>query len=88
MQAGESIDEGFRARLAKAPLQRRLAFTDGGLTLGAGAVVAKMTTDARGRPAGLALEGEEDAILARFAAAFGKAVSPHVIGNLSRASEH
>lgn len=88
VQTGESVDEGLRARLAKAPLRRTLAFTNSGLTLGAGAVIAKMTTDARGRPAGLALAGEEDAILVRFAAAFGKAVLPHVIGNLSRASEH
>ncbi len=88
MQAGESFDEAFRARLAKAPLHRRLAFTDGGLTLGAGAVVAKMATDARGRSVGLALAGEEESILVPFAAAFGKAVSPHVLSNLSRASEH
>jgi len=88
VHAGESFDEAFRARLAKAPLHRRLAFTDGGLTLGAGAVVAKMATDARGRSVGLALEGEEESILVRFAAAFGKAVSPHVLSNLSRTSEH
>ncbi len=87
VEADESFNEGFRARLAKAPLRRTLAFTEAGLTLGAGAIIAKMTMDARGRPAGLALEGEEDAILVRFAAAFGKAASPHVIGNLSCASK-
>ena len=87
VEANESFDEGLRRSLAKAPLRRRLAFADSGLTLGAGAIIAKMAIDARGRPAGLALKGEEDAILVRFAAAFGKAASPHVIGNIARASE-
>ena len=87
VRTDENSDEGFRQLLAKTPLQRRLAFADRGLTLCASAVIAQMATDARGRPAGLALKGEEDAILVRFAAAFGKAASPHVIGNLSRASE-
>jgi hypothetical protein len=66
VQADESFDEGFRARLAKAPLRRTLAFTEAGLTLGAGAIIAKMTTDARGRPAGLALEGEAKTLFQRL----------------------
>lgn len=71
-------------RAPRAPLQRSLAITHAGLTLGSGTILARIHED---MPARLAIEGEEERILALISAALGKTAQARIIGNLQRASE-
>ena len=62
-----------------------MAFTEAGLVLGAGTLVAPMRRGG-GDAAGLDLSGE-DRILALLAVAFAAPVNPAVLGKLRRAGE-
>jgi hypothetical protein len=75
-----AIDE----RAPRAPLRCSPAITGAGLTLGRGTILARFTKDALPR---LAIDGDEERILAMPSAALGKSVPVRVIENMRRASE-
>lgn len=83
-----TASEGFReihGGSRQAALHRSLTITSAGLALGTGTVLARMKRD--GPPYQLAIDGEEERILALLSVAFDKSVSTRAIGNLRRASE-
>ncbi len=63
-----------------------MTFTEEGLVLGAGTVLAKAIVDPWGRPA-LAVDGAEERILALLSIAYGKGVDPAILDHIRRASE-
>ena len=63
-----------------------MTFTEKGLVLGAGTVLAKANGHCYGRPA-VAIDDAEERILTLLAVAYGKAVDPTVLGHIRRASE-
>jgi len=77
------FEHAFLALREQCPPSRSLAFTDAGLVLGAGTLVAPVR---RGGGDTLDLSGE-DRILALFAVAFSDPVNPAVLGKLRRAGE-
>jgi hypothetical protein len=62
-----------------------VSITDDGLVFGAGSVLAKQTIDASGRRL-LAVDGNEERILALLTAAYGRPIDPAVIDHIRRAS--
>ena len=83
MRAGEGLPDIHGGR-RQAALHRSLTITGAGLTLGAGTVLARMTIEGSSH---LAIDGEEERILALLSVAFDKSISANAIGNLRRASE-
>ncbi|MGB6176258.1 MAG: hypothetical protein WBF43_07955, partial [Methylocella sp.] len=79
----ERFEHAFLARRKQRPPSRSLAFTEAGLVLGAGTVVAPMSRDGGWT---LDLSGE-DRILALLAVAFSGQVNPAVLAKLRRAAE-
>lgn len=79
MGAIERFEHEFLARRKERPPSRSLAFTDAGLVLGAGTLVAPM------RRGALDLSGE-DRILTLLAAAFSGPLNPAVLAKLRRAA--
>jgi hypothetical protein len=63
-----------------------MMFTDEGLVLGAGTVLAKARADRWSRPR-LAIDGAEERILTLLAVAYGKPIDLAVLGHIRRASE-
>jgi hypothetical protein len=63
-----------------------MVFTEEGLVLGAGTVLAKASADRCGRPA-LAIDDAEERILTLLAIGYGKAIDPIVLDHIRRASE-
>lgn len=61
-----------------------MTFTDEGLVLGTGTILAERS--GRDSSAALMLDGVEERLLALLAIAYGRAVSPKVIGNVRRAA--
>jgi hypothetical protein len=78
--SADAMREAWTARRSS-PLAPFMSFTDQGLVLGAGTMLAKRRPDH-----GLALDGEEERLLALLAVGYGRPVSPKVIGNLQRAA--
>jgi len=69
------------------PIDEAMAFSEEGLVLGAGTVLAKASVDRLGR-AELSIDGVEERIVALLAIAYGAAVSPSVLGDIRRASDY
>ena len=63
-----------------------MTFTEEGLVLGAGTVLAKASSNHSGRPA-VAIDNAEERVLALLAVAYGKDVDPSVLDHIRRASE-
>jgi len=61
-----------------------MTITEAGLVLGVGTVLAKRCTDCWGRPS-LAIDGNEERLLALLSVAHGRAVDPRVIDHIRRA---
>ncbi|MGB6174879.1 MAG: hypothetical protein WBF43_00730, partial [Methylocella sp.] len=81
----ERFEREFLARCKQRPPSRSLAFTEDGLVLGAGTLVAPMRRGG-GDAATLDLCGE-DRILALLAAAFAAPVDAAVLAKLRHAAE-
>src|ERR1700693_2773177 len=64
-----------------------MTLTEKGLVLGAGTVLVKGCPDGSGR-AGVSIDGHEERLLALLAVAYGRAVPPHVLGNIRRAARN
>ena len=63
-----------------------MTFTEEGLVLGAGTVLAKASSNHSGRPA-VAIDNAEERVLALLAVAYGKDADPSVLDHIRRASE-
>lgn len=85
MGAIARFEHAFLARCEQRPPSRSLAFTEAGLVLGAGTLVASMRRGG-GDAETLDLSGE-DRVLTLLAAAFSAPVDAAVLGKLRRASE-
>jgi hypothetical protein len=83
VQGSEGVEE-IHAGVPPASLHRSLTITDAGLVLGRGNILAGMTQEP---PSLLAIDGEEERMLAMLSVAFGKSVPVPLIENLRRASE-
>jgi hypothetical protein len=70
------------ARLS--PVEPVMTLTEAGLVLGAGTVLAKRRSE--GGRTSLAIDGAEQRLLALLTVAYGRAVTPSVIGNIRRAA--
>ncbi len=79
----QQLRDGWRVRERAVPVSPVMNFTSEGLVLGAGTVL--LATDS-GR-ALKRVQGQEIRILALLGAAYGKAVSPAVLGNIERAAK-
>ena len=84
MPSADQLQERWEARVRTASIEPAPAFTEAGLTFGAGTVLAKRIADCRGRPV-IAIDGNEERILALLAVAYGRAVKSGVIDHIRRA---
>jgi hypothetical protein len=85
MQDGDVLDRHWRDEGLSRPLQRAMTFTQEGLALGRGTLLAEFVKERLAR--GLALDGNEARILSLLTAAHGKPVAEDVIEKLRRAGE-
>ena len=79
----EQLREAWQTRARNVPIQSVLHFTPESLVFGAGTVLVP----ADGKRRLQKLRGREAQILALLSAAYGKAVSPTVLGNIERAAK-
>jgi hypothetical protein len=78
----ELLRDAWQRQARNVPIQSVLHFASEGLVLGAGTVVVPADGNRRLQK----LRGQEARILALLSAAYGKAVSPTVLGNIERAA--
>jgi hypothetical protein len=78
----QRLREAWHAREQSLPINRLLHLAPEGLVLGAGTIVVP----AHGARQLTSLDGREALVLALLAAAYGKAVAPAVLGNITRAA--
>jgi hypothetical protein len=86
MASLEAVREEWRQSVRSRPVHPSLTFTEEGLVLGAGTVLAKANGHRYGRPA-VAIDDAEERILTLLAVAYGRAIDPAVLGHIRRASE-
>jgi hypothetical protein len=79
----KKLEDAWQARRRAAPISPVLKFAPEGLVLGAGTVLLA----AEGGRQLNSLEGKEARALALLSAAYNKAISPSVIGNIKRAAQ-
>jgi hypothetical protein len=79
----EKLHDAWRAREHAVPVSPAMHFASEGLILGAGTVVVAAEGSRRLR----SLQGQEARVLALLSAAYGKAIAPSVIGNITRAAK-
>ncbi|MGH6858186.1 MAG: hypothetical protein ACRECP_11275, partial [Methylocella sp.] len=87
MQDSDVLERHWRDEGLGRPLRRALTFTQVGLVLGRGALLAEFAKERRAAR-GLALEGNEARLLSLLAAAHGKPVPEGVIAKIRRAGEY
>jgi hypothetical protein len=80
---GEQLCDAWQKRARNVPIQSVLHFTSEGLVFGAGTVLVPADGNRRLQK----LNGQEARILALLSAAYGKAISPSVLGNIDRAAK-
>jgi hypothetical protein len=80
----ERLRQAWQTQARNVPIQSVLRFTPEGLVFGAGTVLVPADGKRRLRK----LKGQEARILALLSAAYGKAVSPAVLGNIERAAKN
>jgi len=86
MQNTDAFERDWRELGLGRPLRREMTFTQAGLVLGRGTLLAEF--EKKERPArGLALDGEEARLLSLLAAAHGKPVAGGLIEKIRRAGE-
>jgi hypothetical protein len=79
----EQLSNAWQARKRVVPISPVLNLTPEGLLLGAGTVVVPANGPRRLQ----GLRGQEARVLALLSAAYGKAVAPSVVGNITRAAK-
>jgi hypothetical protein len=79
----EELRDAWQKRARNVPIQSVLHFTSEGLVFGAATVLVPVDGSRRLQK----LKGQEARILALLSAAYGKAVSPAVLGNIDRAGK-
>jgi hypothetical protein len=79
----ERLREAWQTQARNVPIQSVLHFTPEGLAFGAGTVLVR----ADGKRRLQRLKGQEARVLALLSAAYGKTVSPAVLGNIERAAK-
>jgi hypothetical protein len=79
----EQLRNAWHARERVIPISPAMQFASEGLILGAGTVVVAAEGSRRLR----SLQGQEARVLALLSAAYGKAVAPSVVGNITRAAK-
>jgi hypothetical protein len=79
----EQLRDAWQTRVRNVPIQSVLHLTPEGLAFGAGTILVPTDTNRRLKK----LRGQESRILALLSAAYGKAVSPTVLGNIERAAK-
>jgi hypothetical protein len=85
MLSADGLRKAWGHRVQLLPIEPVMRITGEGLVLGAGTVLAKHATDGLGRPS-LAIDGNEDRLVALLSVAHGKVVDPGVIDHIRRAS--
>jgi hypothetical protein len=85
MQNTGAFERDWRDRGLGGPLHRAMTFTQAGLVLGRGTLLAEF--EKKGRACGLAFDGEEARLLSLLTAAFAAPVAPHVVEKIRRAGE-
>jgi hypothetical protein len=86
MLPADQLRRDWEARVRTVSIEPAPGITDAGLVLGAGTVLARRITGRQGRSA-LAIDGNEERILALLAVAYGRAVEAETISAIRRASE-
>ncbi|HUC11295.1 MAG TPA: hypothetical protein VL985_12850 [Stellaceae bacterium] len=86
MSAGDRLRKSWGTRIRSVPVEAASDFGKAGLVLGSGTVLAPLEVDASGRPT-LAIDGNEQRLLALLAIAYRRAIAPGVIAHIRRASE-
>lgn len=84
MPSADSLRMAWEDRARSSAIEPVMTITEAGLVLGAGSVLAKRRIDRWGRPS-LALDGNEERLLALLSVAYGEAVKPSVIDNIRAA---
>jgi hypothetical protein len=79
----EQLRDAWQRRARNVPIQSVLHFTPQGLAFGAGTILVP----ADGKRRLKKLRGQESQVLALLSAAYGKAVSPALLGNIERAAK-
>ena len=79
----EQLHDAWNARERAVPISPAMHFASEGLILGAGTVVVAAEGSRRVR----SLQGHEARVLALLSAAYGNAVAPSVVGNITRAAK-
>ncbi|MGB6175647.1 MAG: hypothetical protein WBF43_04760, partial [Methylocella sp.] len=86
MQNTDAFEQDWREWGLGRPLHREMTFTQAGVVLGRGTLLAEF--EKKGRAArGLAFDGEEARLLSLMTAAFAAPVAPHVVEKIRRAGE-
>ena len=85
MQSFENLRRRFDEQAGREPFRGVPEITERGLILGSGTVLARMAGSPDGR--GLAIDRDEERMLALLSAVYGRQVSPHVMHFVRRASE-
>ena len=86
MQNTGMFEQDWRDRRLGRPLHREMAFTQAGLVLGRGTLLAEF--EKKGQAArGLAFDGNEGRLLSLLTATFAALVAPHVVEKIRRAGE-
>jgi hypothetical protein len=85
MQDTDAVERDWRDRGLGRPLHREMTFTQVGLVLGRGTILAEFEKKSRAR--GLAFDGEDARLLSLLTATFATPVAPHVVEKIRRAGE-
>jgi hypothetical protein len=87
MQNTVAFDRDWREWGLGRPLHREMTFTEAGVVLGRGSILAEF--EKKGRAAGgLALDGNEARLLSLLTAAFAAPVAPNIVEKIRRAGEY
>ncbi len=87
MLGGDALEGRFEKRARLRPISYAAEIGGDGLVLGAGTILARMMRDSAAAPV-LALEEDEDRLLALLAAACGRPTPPDLPRHLGEASAH
>jgi hypothetical protein len=85
MQNTDAFERDWRDRRVRRPLRREMTFTQAGLVLGRGTLLAEFGNEGLAR--GLAFDGEEARLLSLLTAAYREPLAGGVIEKIRRAGE-
>ncbi|HZK88587.1 MAG TPA: hypothetical protein VFC56_00415 [Stellaceae bacterium] len=85
MLSAEGVRAAWKERARLCPIDPTMSLRVDGLVLGAGTVLVKQQNGRYGELR-LVIDGDEERLLALLAVAYGRDVSPTVLGNIRRAA--